>query len=248
MILEGKTDTGLVRRSNQDAYTFCDLDGSAVFAAVCDGMGGANGGNVASNLAVKTLSDRITGNWRKKMEPKSIYNALMSAVSAANLTVFDKAAGDEQLSGMGTTVVAAVIFGDTAYVIHAGDSRAYKFSKSGLTQITRDHSIVQSMVESGRISQEEARVHPRKNVITKALGVDEYLDAEYNEIDLEDGEGLLLCSDGLTNYVADDAMLEILKGTKLSDCPEALIEAANKNGGGDNITAVICFKEKGEDK
>ena len=208
----------------------------------------SNGGNIASNLAVKTLSDRITGNWRKKMEPKSIYNALMSAVSAANLTVFDKAAGDEQLSGMGTTVVAAVIFGDTAYVIHAGDSRAYKFSKSGLTQITRDHSIVQSMVESGRISQEEARVHPRKNVITKALGVDEYLDAEYNEIDLEDGEGLLLCSDGLTNYVADDAMLEILKGTKLSDCPEALIEAANKNGGGDNITAVICFKEKGEDK
>ena len=81
MILEGKTDTGLVRRSNQDAYTFCDLDGGAVFAAVCDGMGGANGGNIASNLAVKTLSDRITGNWRKKMEPKSIYNALMSAVS-----------------------------------------------------------------------------------------------------------------------------------------------------------------------
>ena len=135
-----------------------------------------------------------------------------------------------------------------AYLIHAGDSRAYKFSKDGLVQITRDHSVVQAMVESGKLTKAAARVHPRKNVITRALGVDENLDVEYAEVEIDEGEGLLLCSDGLTNFVSDEQIAEIIEKTPLCDCPQSFVELANKNGGGDNITAVMVLNEKGEEQ
>lgn len=246
MVFAGKTDKGFVRRTNQDCFAALSLDEDAVLAVVCDGMGGANGGNVASTLAVKTFCEKIQSAWRKNMQPKSVYNLMKSAAAAANIAVFDKAKSDETLSGMGTTVVSAILCGGMAYIIHAGDSRAYKFNGREAVQITRDHSVVQAMVESGKISKSAARVHPRKNVITRALGVDENLDVEYCEVEIEEGEGILLCSDGLTNFVSDEQISGILKDAPLCDGPQKLVDLANKNGGGDNITAVVVLREKGE--
>lgn len=244
----GKSDKGLVRRTNQDCFAVERLSDDAVFAVVCDGMGGANGGNVASELAVETFCEKVKGAWRSGMPQRSVYNLLKSSATAANITVFDKAKSDDALSGMGTTVVAATVCGGMAYIIHAGDSRAYKFGKDGLVQITRDHSVVQAMVESGKLTKEAARVHPRKNVITRALGVDENLNVEYAEVEIDEGEGLLLCSDGLTNFVSDEQIAEIIEKTPLCDCPQSFVELANKNGGGDNITAVMVLNEKGEEQ
>ena len=139
---------------------------------------------------------------------------------------------------MGTTIIAVLIIGVTAYLIHAGDSRGYAFTNGKLEQITRDHSIVQSMIENGKLSPEQARFHPRKNVITRALGVEESDEPEFNVYGMSYGDSLLLCTDGLTNYV-DVQSIEKLLSMKDNNCAEALVQEANRNGGGDNITAVV---------
>lgn len=243
MKISGKTDIGMQRRSNQDSYATGELAGSVAWSVVCDGMGGANGGSIASATAVKTVSERLSSSYRQGMSSNSICNLLKSAVAAANINVFDMAKSVESLSGMGTTIVVTIISDDTAYIVHAGDSRAYYISPDGkFKQITRDHSIVQTMIENGQITEEEARIHPRKNVITRALGVDEMLDVDYNEVDLSEGDGILICTDGLTNFVEKEDITNILQNYPLTECPDRLIELANKNGGGDNITVVIMQK------
>ena len=210
---------------------------------VCDGMGGVGGGNIASSTAVKTISDQISSGWRPGMSSNSIRSLLQSALLAANINVFDMSKSVESLAGMGTTVVAVMISDSIAHIVHAGDSRAYIIgSDKKIRLVTRDHSIVQNMIESGHLTEEEARTHPRKNVITRALGVADELDVDYDEIELGEDESVLLCTDGLTNYAETKEINDIFANAPFMEYPERLVELANKNGGGDNITVVVISR------
>ena len=202
-------------------------------------MGGANGGNIASVTAVRILSEHISASYREGMSSTSIKTMLSSAMYAANVSVFDMSRSVEALAGMGTTAVAAVISDGVAHIVHAGDSRAYIAGGGVFRQITKDHSIVQNMIESGQLTPEEAQFHPRKNVITRALGVSETVDVDYNEAVIEPGKMLLICTDGLTNYVSSERIIELIDTSSFSDLPEILIDEANTGGGGDNITVVV---------
>ncbi len=239
MRIAAKSNKGLVRASNQDSYSAGELPGGVAWAVVCDGMGGANGGNIASVTAVRILSEHISASYREGMSSTSIKTMLSSAMYAANVSVFDMSRSVEALAGMGTTAVAAVISDGVAHIVHAGDSRAYIAGGGVFRQITKDHSIVQNMIESGQLTPEEAQFHPRKNVITRALGVSETVDVDYNEAVIEPGKMLLICTDGLTNYVSSERIIELIDTSSFSDLPEILIDEANTGGGGDNITVVV---------
>jgi len=236
MQISSKTDKGLKRLSNQDSFIAEKLNDTCAFAIVCDGMGGANAGNVASETATKIISSYIKRSFNKKMNSNSIALMLQSAVKSANIEIYDMAKKNPSLDGMGTTVVAAVIVDDKAIICNVGDSRAYLISKV-ITQITRDHSIVQSLVESGKLTPQEAKVHPNKNVITRAIGVEEVISSDFYEISISEGNTILLCTDGLTNFVETSQILKAFKENN-PQVTETLVDMANKNGGGDNITAV----------
>lgn len=239
MKIVSKTDIGKIRHSNQDSYSAGELPGGVAWAVVCDGMGGANGGNIASAMAVKTISEQISSSYRSGMGANSVRTMLESAIYAANSNIFEMAQSVDTLAGMGTTVVAAVVIGNTAYIAHAGDSRAYLFNPDGLVQITRDHSVVQNLVEAGKITVDQAKNHPHKNVITRALGVDERIIIDYNEIKLSENDVILICTDGLTNFIEQQDIYTVMKTCSFYEYPDKLIELANKGGGGDNITVVI---------
>ena len=211
MKIVAKTDKGLVRENNQDAYAVGELPGEVAWAVVCDGMGGAAGGNIASALAVKVISDKITSSYNEKMRDSSIKNLLDSAITAANIEVYDMAYSRPDLKGMGTTVVAVVVRDNVAHIAHAGDSRAYIVNKDGVEQITVDHSLVQNLVDRGEITKEEAEHHPNKNVITRALGVDKRIDVDFSEVDLQENETLILCTDGLSNCVNNAEIADDIK-------------------------------------
>ena len=238
MKIVAKTDKGLVRENNQDAYAVGELPGEVAWAIVCDGMGGAAGGNIASALAVKVISDKITSSYNEKMRDSSIKNLLDSAITAANIEVYDMAYSRPDLKGMGTTVVAVVVRDNVAHIAHAGDSRAYLVNKDGVEQITVDHSLVQNLVDRGEITKEEAEHHPNKNVITRALGVDKRIDVDFSEIDMQENETLVLCTDGLSNCVNNSEMAEDIKDGQYYAFADRLVKRANKNGGNDNITVV----------
>ncbi|MCI6254600.1 Stp1/IreP family PP2C-type Ser/Thr phosphatase [Eubacterium coprostanoligenes] len=238
MKIVAKTDKGLVRENNQDAYAVGELPGEVAWAVVCDGMGGAAGGNIASALAVKVISDKITSSYNEKMRDSSIKNLLDSAITAANIEVYDMAYSRPDLKGMGTTVVAVVVRDNVAHIAHAGDSRAYLVNKDGVEQITVDHSLVQNLVDRGEITKEEAEHHPNKNVITRALGVDKRIDVDFSEIDMQENETLVLCTDGLSNCVNNSEMAEDIKDGQYYAFADRLVKRANKNGGNDNITVV----------
>lgn len=238
MRIVAKTDIGLARTNNEDSYAAGELPGSVAWAVVCDGMGGAAGGNVASSTAVKIISERISSTYRKGMTANSIKNMLVSAITAANITVFDAARNNPELFGMGSTVVAVVVVDGEACIAHAGDSRAYLLSEGKLRRLTKDHSFVQEMVDSGNLTEEEANNDPRKNIITRALGVDEDIRIDFCEEFIDDKDVLLLCTDGLTNYVNSEEICEITSDGKYYEFAERLVNCANKNGGGDNITVV----------
>ncbi len=238
MLVVAKTDIGKVRSSNQDSYNIGEFQSGVVWAVVCDGMGGANGGNIASATAVKMISDKITTCYYDGMSGNSIRNMLLSSIETANTCVYEMGQSNESLSGMGTTVVAAIVTGDTVYIAHAGDSRAYLFSNGGISQLTKDHSVVQFMVEQGQITQDEARVHPRKNLITRALGVDSTLDIDFYEEDFNKDDILMICTDGLTNFVDNELINKTFKESDFGDFADKLVEIANDYGGGDNITVV----------
>ena len=235
----GRTDTGRVRSSNQDAFVSGYLPGGGVFAVVCDGMGGASGGNVASALGIKVISDRLLEVYRENMPANSIHNLLESAIAAANVEIFDTAMADNDLRGMGTTVVAVLITEGKVHIAHVGDSRAYLLTEDRMEQITRDHSIVQSRVEKGQLTPDEAKNHPRKHFITRALGVEEAVECDYNEFSFPEEGILLLCTDGLTNMVETDEIERLVRAGEREDIPARLINAANMAGGSDNITVVV---------
>ena len=239
MKIAAKSDKGLVRSNNQDSYAAGELPGNVAWAVVCDGMGGAAGGNVASATAVKLISEKIATCYHAGMSDGSIKNLLISAIESANMLVFDTAGQNEALFGMGTTVVAVIINVDRVYVACVGDSRVYIVSES-MFQVTTDHSVVQNMIDNGEITKEEARFHPQKNVITRALGVDRDIRVDFfqEEID-KDKDIVLLCTDGLTNYVDEPTIYSIAKNSSRYEIADELVKTANDNGGGDNITVVV---------
>lgn len=242
MRIVAKTDKGHVRDSNQDAYAVGEFSDEVVWAVVCDGMGGAAGGNIASALAVKVISDKINVSYREQMRDSSIKNMLDSALNAANVEVFDMAESKQELKGMGTTVVCAIVKDGQAYIAHAGDSRAYILKNGEISQITTDHSMVQDLLDLGKITSEQALNHPNKNIITRAVGVDENIEIDFDQIDLDDDTTLLLCTDGLSNYVSNEEILELTSDGKHYAFADRLVNKANENGGGDNITAVVISK------
>ena len=245
MKLAGKTDVGRVRQENQDDYRAGELPGGAVWALVCDGMGGAKGGREASQGACNVIENFFQEQYAQcgagQEEP-----FLKKALLYANRFVFQKAAHEEALAGMGTTAVCALVRSGNVYLCHAGDSRAYLIRDGKLTQLTHDHSYVQELVDCGTITEEEAEHHPQKNIITKALGVDYRLEPEFTAAKLKREDRLLLCTDGLTNMVPVEEMEELLAQGAFYDLPDRLIEAANAHGGSDNITALLLAVEPTE--
>ena len=245
MKLAGKTDVGRVRQENQDDYRAGELPGGAVWALVCDGMGGAKGGREASQGACNVIENFFQEQYAQcgagQEEP-----FLKKALLYANRFVFQKAAHEEALAGMGTTAVCALVRSGNVYLCHAGDSRAYLIRDGKLTQLTHDHSYVQELVDCGTITEEEAEHHPQKNIITKALGVDYRLEPEFTVAKLKREDRLLLCTDGLTNMVPVEEMEELLAQGAFYDLPDRLIEAANAHGGSDNITALLLAVEPTE--
>ena len=239
MRVAAKTDAGKVRLANEDCYCVGELPGGVAWAVICDGMGGAAGGNIASQTAANCVSDTIVNSYQEQMGSRSIKHLLVNALDNANLRVYDLSMANESLMGMGTTVVAAIVAEQRIYIAHAGDSRAYIYNGTELVQLTKDHSVVQEMVDIGQITEDEAKSHPRKNLITRALGVHETLDADYCEEELPPGSTLLVCTDGLTNAVELDEIAEILHEYCFADCAEVLVQRANENGGPDNITVVL---------
>ena len=238
MRIAARTDVGRVRRLNEDCYSVGELPGGFVWAVICDGMGGAVGGDVASRSAVRRISETVTASFQEHMSSRSIKNLLMTALDNANTHVFDLSQANEDLTGMGTTVVAAIVSENRACIAHAGDSRAYLLAGGEPLQLTKDHSVVQLMVDTGQITEDEARVHPRKNLITRVLGVAETLEADYCEEELPPDGVLLLCSDGLTNCVEPEEFPALLNREGFSCFTEELVALANERGGQDNITVV----------
>ena len=239
MKLAGKTDVGRVRQENQDDYRAGELPGGAVWALVCDGMGGAKGGREASQGACNVIEQVFQEQYAQcgaGQEGAFLKKALISA----NRYVFNKAAHEESLAGMGTTAVCALVRGGTVYLCHAGDSRAYLFRAGKLTQLTHDHSYVQELVDCGTITVEEAEHHPQKNIITKALGVDYRLEPEFTSEKLQKGDVLLLCTDGLTGKLSDSQLQAALGADlPLPELGQALMAQALAAGPGDNITLVL---------
>lgn len=241
MQIFSKTDRGRVRTDNQDAYFAGKITDDSVFAVVCDGMGGANAGNVASELAVRHISEYVIRSYRDGMNMTDTEKTLKNAIVSANISLYDKAVNNAELAGMGTTAVAAFVKDGTAVIAHVGDSRIYLVNGE-IKQLTRDHSVVQSLIESGKITPEDAKVHPRKNVITRALGAEENVAVDSDCLNLSNGDTLLLCSDGLTNFLEDKDILKVFQNNDISAVAEKLVETANENGGGDNITVVTVTK------
>ena len=238
MVVYSKTDKGPVRHSNQDTFVTGTLSDNTVYTAVCDGMGGAKAGNIASETAARSISEYIRSSYRDGLDSLGLEKLLKNAIVSANMEVYNLSLKRKDLSGMGTTVVVSIVSGNNAVIAHVGDSRAY-IAGENLVQITKDHSIVQDLVESGKITPEDAKTHPRKNVITRALGVEENIIVDTTTVPLEENHTLLLCTDGLTGYAEETEILKTIKNTPQKDIPDALIELAIAGGGGDNITVSI---------
>ncbi|MBO4733720.1 MAG: Stp1/IreP family PP2C-type Ser/Thr phosphatase [Clostridia bacterium] len=239
-----KVDIGKIRATNQDAADAFMLADNVAFAICCDGMGGAKGGDIASSNALRIISDYVKNSFSPNMSNEQIALLLKNAVLSANYEVFDISKSDPVLSGMGTTVVAAIVTEHYAVICHVGDSRAYLINDN-IVQLTVDHSVVQSLIESGKISLLEARTFPEKNVITKALGVEQEVIPDCSVFSVGPDDVILLCSDGLTNFVEISDILNSFKENEIEDVPEVLINKANSGGGGDNISVVIVSQKRG---
>lgn len=238
----GLTDTGCVRKQNQDAYDIVELDRNTQLCVVCDGMGGAKSGNIASSLAAEVFVQEVRRSWKNPMDQNKINQILCSAVKLANFTVFDQAMQFEEFDGMGTTLVAALVTGRNATIVNVGDSRAYVVDREGICQVSRDHSLVQMMVERGELTPEMARNYPGKNYITRAIGTEPTVECDLFRLELEKGDFLLLCSDGLSNLLDDQEILfEIVHGTNRQYCCQRLLDIAKNRGAPDNVTSILMM-------
>ena len=236
----GLSDIGRVRSQNQDAYRIEQLDRHSVLAVVCDGMGGARSGNIASRLAVDVFVEEVRCSYKSSMSQEKCEQMLRSAVKLANFTVYDQAQQFADFAGMGTTLVAALVTGKTAIVVNVGDSRCYHITQSDIYRVTVDHSLVQMMLERGDLTPEEARDYPGKNYITRAVGTEPTVESDLFVSRMERGDALLLCTDGLHNEVDDQEILyEVVHGGNNDNCCQRLLEIANLRGSPDNVTCVL---------
>jgi len=238
----GLTDAGCVRKQNQDAFQIEQLDRSAMLCVVCDGMGGAKSGNIASTLAVDVFVQEVKRSYKASMDAEKIDIMLRSAVKLANFTVYDQAKQFEEFDGMGTTLVAVLIKGRRATVINVGDSRAYAINSDGIQQVSEDHSLVQMMVNRGELTPEMAKTYPGKNFITRAIGTEPFVMSDIFHVEVARGDFLLLCSDGLSNVMDDQEILfEVAHGVNKQHCCQRLLNIAVSRGAPDNVTSVLVL-------
>lgn len=240
MKIWGATDQGMVRKQNQDYYRQQELAEGQFLAVVCDGMGGSKSGDVASRLASEVFLQDVEQSVYPDMEQTEIVKMLVSAVKNANRAVYEQSQVSSDFTGMGTTLVAVYLQNRDAYVVNVGDSRCYYVARDEIAQITEDHSVVGLMVARGQITEEEARNHPNKNLITRAVGTEPNVECDCFYLRLEEGDYLLLCSDGLSNMVTRPELLyEITHGSDGTETCQKMIEIAKKRGAPDNVTVVL---------
>ena len=236
----GLTDPGVVRSQNQDAFQMEVLDKNTLLCVVCDGMGGAKSGNVASSLAVDVFTQEVKRSWSADMDTQALDQMLQGAVKLANFTVYDQAGQFEEFSGMGTTLVAVLITGRRATFVNVGDSRGYLIDTDGIRQVTTDHSLVQMMVSRGELTPERARTYPGKNLITRAIGTEPVVSCDIFHKKVQRGDCILLCTDGLSNVIDEQEILfEVVHGDEKKNCCQQLLQIAKNRGAPDNVTSVL---------
>lgn len=239
--IQGATHKGMLRDHNEDRYAGCMLGEDYGYALVCDGMGGENGGSIASTTACEEVRRLMESSYRPDLEESSIYMILETALSAANTAIYRRAQEDDSLRGMGTTVSLAVVSGPRCYIANVGDSRVYLLRGGSLSQLTVDHTHVQSLIDKGEITPEQARTHPQRHYLTRAVGVAPQLSPAFAQTILQEGDLLLLCSDGLYNMVEDTTLVQLLLRIRDGEDCSILIDEANRLGGLDNITAMATI-------
>ena len=234
-----KTDIGKARELNQDYYYISqDTDEPKIFI-LADGMGGYKGGEIASKLATESATKYIKSNFADIVKEKEeILKLIKNAVEYANMVVYEKSKDDKELEGMGTTLEVCLIYNNKAYIGHIGDSRIYRIRKNFIRKLTQDHSYVQKLVKDGTITKEEAEVHPKKNMLMKALGCNAFVEPDVSVKGFLRDDIILMTSDGLTNMVKQEDLFRIATGN-IEKAPIKLVDLANENGGLDNITAIV---------
>ena len=236
-----KTDVGKAREMNQDYYSIPSSESDLQLYILADGMGGYNGGVIASRLAAETTKNYIQNNFKKiEHDKEAILKLVKDAMEYANMVVYEESKKDENLQGMGTTLDVCFIYNSKIYIGHVGDSRIYLIKKDIARKITKDHSYVQQLVEDKKITREEAEHHPKKNMLLKALGCTSYVEPDIRARNLEKDDILLMCSDGLTNMVEESKIYEVVRENK-EKAPEILVNLANNAGGYDNITVITII-------
>lgn len=239
MISFASSDIGKAREINQDYYSIPKPEDNLQLFILADGMGGYNGGEVASSLATTSAKSYIENNFDKIEKSKeAILELIKNAIEYANMVVFEKSKQEPNLEGMGTTLDICFIYNNKVYIGHVGDSRVYRIRGEIIRKLTKDHSYVQQLVEDGKITREEAEHHPKKNMLLKALGCTAYVEPDLRARNMENGDILLMCSDGLTNMVEEKEIYRVIKENP-ETAAKVLVDLANEAGGYDNITAVI---------
>lgn len=238
MIAEGLSDIGIVRNSNQDSFYVSDNKAMPLFI-LADGMGGYSGGEYASQTAVDTVVKIFKENYKKIEKDTDVINLIEESINKSNSSIHSKSLNEENLKGMGTTLIVLYIFAGHLYIGHVGDSRLYYIDDS-ITQLTDDHSLVNELIKNGEISKEEARNHPQKNLITRAVGTNYIVKPDILRYNYTPNDYVLICSDGLVNMVCEEEIYKIIKSSEnLKNINKLLIEEANNNGGKDNITTIV---------
>lgn len=234
-----KTDIGKARDINEDSYYITEdaLSNMQLFI-LADGMGGCNGGDVASKLAISSAKSYIEHNFNEVSKDKeSLIQLIGSSVEYANMVVYEKSKENKQYEGMGTTIEICLIYNNRVFISHIGDSRVYRIRNGLIRQLTQDHSYVQTLVKQGTITKAEAETHPKKNVLMKALGCNAFVEPDMMIRGFKKGDTLLICSDGLTNMVKQDEIFNMVTNN-FETAPKELVDLANQNGGIDNVTVI----------
>ncbi|MDR2817636.1 MAG: Stp1/IreP family PP2C-type Ser/Thr phosphatase [Oscillospiraceae bacterium] len=237
-VVYGGTNIGKKRLINQDAFAF-GKQNEKTWIVVCDGLGGENAGEVASKTAVDCVSAFMKEHLTSSLEHMEIKKTVIESVERANEAVLKKASEDERFFGMSTTIVSLIFFGGLLHIANVGDSRAYCISNGIIEQLTKDHSVVQVLIDSGKITKREAKKHPSKNCLIKVLGLEPGVEPSYTCRQMSREDKILVCTDGLHDRVIKKEMVSVLEGFGLEESVNELINIALKHGGADNITAVL---------
>ena len=236
-----KTDIGKARENNQDYYYIPNQTEKLNLCILADGMGGYNGGEVASKLATETVKKYIKTNFPKEeCSKEAILSLIKNAMEYANMVVYEKSKEVKELEGMGTTLDICLIYNNKVFIGHVGDGRIYRIRGNIIRKLTKDHSYVQKLIEDGTITREEAITHPKKNMLMKALGSTPYVEPDVRARNYEPNDILIMCSDGLTNMVKEEQIYKMVK-ENANNAPENLVNLANQLGGYDNITVITIL-------